>query len=318
MAIMPEVRDPRTRKTPNCSQVLSPTGQSGTGQGAPQAREGRACLSLKQVERTRPVNDLATFDLDEMRRTRRHANVRLGARLLAAQAGQGIDPATARRVRYKPVMLTLTYAEGKQYDPRDVSACLKAIKRQAARQGCQSGGNVWVSELQARGALHYHVVLWIDVRHLLAHPDKSGAWPHGMSNLLWLKDGDAAAYLAGYCSKDKHADELAAAAGHRYPKGCRRYGCGGLSDAAKRVKRYAFLPRYMREQCTVDDDVRRARGGGFASRETGQHWDSEWICVAIHGRRATIVKKGHRLHLLMQVSPEVRNWVLNATRNSEA
>jgi hypothetical protein len=82
---------------------------------------------------------------------------------------------------------------------------------------------VWVAELQKRGALHYHVAIWLPKRVQLPKFDKQGWWPHGSTQRLIAKN--AVGYLMKYLSKISPF--------HKFPKGVRIHGFGGLTQQAR-------------------------------------------------------------------------------------
>lgn len=110
------------------------------------------------------------------------------------------------------VMVTLTYRGADDYRPGHIGSYLLLL-----RNYLQSGliGWAWVSELQRRGAVHYHLVALIEDGARIPKPDDSGMWPHGMSRVERAK---TAFYLLTYTGKERQKDL------GRYPKGCRLYG----------------------------------------------------------------------------------------------
>ena len=70
---------------------------------------------------------------------------------------------TPKGTRENVWFVTLTYRGVDDWQPRHISKCLKA-----ARVWCQRHGQVfryiWVAELQQRGALHYHLAIWLPKR----------------------------------------------------------------------------------------------------------------------------------------------------------
>lgn len=136
------------------------------------------------------------------------------------------------------------------------------------RQWCERRGwklpYEWKAELQKRGAVHYHLLIWMPLRLCVKRYefDSLGWWPHGMTQFVWARC--AARYISKYCSK---------AQADRFPKGLRMHGAGGVDAECRRELRYKLLPKYVRE-VFVDEtaDVVRAKGGGWLEKSTG-----EWI-----------------------------------------
>lgn len=174
----------------------------------------------------------------------------------------------------KSAMLTLTYAKVDQQNPKDVSNLLSCIKKYLNRRGHQFR-YVWVGELQGRGALHYHVLIWLPRGVTLPKPDKRGWWPHGSTNIGWARK--SIGYLLKYASKLKSkalGDENTDPVG--FPKGFRIHGSGGLEPTQREARAHHMLPSWMRNQSTPDEKIRRAVGGGFVSKITGEWFKSPW------------------------------------------
>jgi hypothetical protein len=109
------------------------------------------------------------------------------------------------------VLVTLTYRKASNYKAGDIGTYLKNIK---TRLGKSLYAFAWVAELQARGAVHYHVILVVKVGTDIPMPDKRGYWTHGKSK---IETARTAFYLATYTGKEYQKDLS------RYPKGCRLY-----------------------------------------------------------------------------------------------
>lgn len=174
--------------------------------------------------------------------------------------------ATAGSTRYRKTLVTLTYADADGWEPGHIGTF-----RRRLRDWCKArkipARFVWVAELQQRGALHYHVLVWVPRRYRLPKPDRAGWWPHGMSNIKEAQH--AVSYLAKYASKTT-ADEAI-----RYPKGARMHGAGGLSPESRRHIRYWQAPEWVREALTGRADIRKVVGG-YACRITGEFLPSPW------------------------------------------
>lgn len=162
--------------------------------------------------------------------------------------------------RFKAAMLTVTYAKADTWKADHMSKLTNHMRTFLARRGHKLRG-VWVAELQKRGAVHYHFVVWLPKGITFPKPDKQGWWPHGMTNWQWARK--AVGYLVKYASKMEKE--------HRFPKGCRISGASGLDRSQRMERRWWRMPRYIREHwpnwCS---DITRADGGGFLSRLTGE------------------------------------------------
>jgi hypothetical protein len=162
-------------------------------------------------------------------------------------------------------MLTLTYAEIEGWKPRHLPELLDQVRKWLARRG-HGMAYVWVAELQKRGAMHYHVLLWLPKGLTIPKPDKQGWWRHGLTRVEWARN--AVGYMAKYASK---GDGPA-----KFPKGARIHGCGGLRGEQRQEASYWRRPAWLREVTSIQDQVRRRVGGGWLDVETGELHESPW------------------------------------------
>jgi len=193
-----------------------------------------------------------------------------------------------RRGRWRSVFVTLTYADGSDWEARHISAYLKQMREWSRRRGFVTP-YVWCAELQKRGAIHYHVVFWLPISVRLKRPDKSGAWPHGMSNVQTVK-ANAVGYLMKYVAKGTEKS---------LPRGARVCGSGGLDPQARLEFHYWRLPRYVRDVIQVGERCRRNPGGGWYSnrfcRPLMQSDWGLWACGRVGDDTLIALKKGaHR------------------------
>lgn len=175
--------------------------------------------------------------------------------------------------RWKRLFLTLTYAEAGGWASKDVSAYLATVREWCRRRRFKAR-YVWVAELQKRGAVHYHVCLWIPRRYRLPFADASGWWPHGVSNVSEVKSGCVGlmAYLRKYMSKMGPEQSVA------LPKGARMFGSGGLDQEQRREIRYRCAPYWVRDALGTYADIRRTVGG-WMDRLTGEFIASPWKVI---------------------------------------
>ena len=138
--------------------------------------------------------------------------------------------------------ITLTYRCVDDWRPGHISRCLKAVRKWCKKQHIPFR-YVWVAELQKRGALHYHVALWLPKRVQLPKFDKQGWWPHGMTQRVIAKN--AVGYLMKYLSKISPF--------HKFPKGVRIHGCGGLTQQARGICTWLNLPTWCKQSYGVGD-----------------------------------------------------------------
>lgn len=194
------------------------------------------------------VNALAAFNA-QRRLSRMRRGVIAGGELHRDEAGASIIV----------LMITLTYRPDVEWRPEHISSCLTAWREEL---GVQRLRYVWVLELTKAGRPHYHVVIWLPSDRRLRMPDRSGAWPHGMSRTEVARN--PVGYLVKYATKGTDGGKL--------PRGARLFGVGGLSAAGRIKRAWRMLPRYQRVRCEADELVRRMKGGGWISRVTGEWW----------------------------------------------
>jgi len=175
----------------------------------------------------------------------------------------------------RPIMQTLTYRNADDWQPHHIADYLRIVTKHFQRRGLPFH-RVWVAELQERGAVHYHVVVWLPRRAWLPKADREGWWPHGSTNNSSSRKPvrDATAYVVKYASKLDTKE-------HSFPKGLRMHGCGGLERAQREQKSHHMLPGWIREQTAPEHMIRRCPGGGFFSPITGEHFLSPWILETI-------------------------------------
>lgn len=159
--------------------------------------------------------------------------------------------------RWIPWFITLTYRRKEDWRANHVKDYLKRIRSWLYRRGLPMI-YLWVAELQKRGAVHYHVLLWVPKGQWLPYSDRQGWWTHGSTNAKPARK--AVGYMMKYVSKEASKD------GHDFPKGARIYGVGGLTDLARRVIRYWKAPKWFRKHLPVDIepsgfDLHRENGG---------------------------------------------------------
>lgn len=175
-------------------------------------------------------------------------------------------------------MQTLTYrGDNRDWKPEHISRYLDALRKwHYAKTGSKTVRYAWVAELQQRGVIHYHVVIWLE--HGLTPPkgdrqwsstDRKGLkvwhapmWVHGMSNRLQATA--PVAYLMKYASKI----ESKSVGG--FPHGARIHGCGGLDESGRGCRRWVLWPSYVQANAAVNDRFRPAPGGGYVNAETGE------------------------------------------------
>lgn len=177
-------------------------------------------------------------------------------------------------------MVTLTY-RGTNADWRadHLKECWHRFRAWCNRQGLRAR-YVWVAELQQRGTIHYHAVIWLPVGVRCPAFDSRGWWPHGMTNRKAVRHS-AVGYLMKYLSK---GTEVGAGS---FPKGARLYGVAGLDHAGRRARRWLRLPAFVQGNSSIFDEWRRLPGGGWAS-PAGVRFVSEFEPAIVGGRRCLL------------------------------
>lgn len=176
-------------------------------------------------------------------------------------------------------MQTLTYAgDNRNWRPHHITDYINALRIwHRNRTGCPKVRYAWVAELQQRGVIHYHVIVWTE-GVTPPKPDtawkhsKKGIqppmWPHGMSNRL--KSTAPVAYLMKYASKIESKNI------GTFPHGARIHGAGGMDASGRAIRRWVLWPSYVQGNASVSDRFKPAPGGGYLNADTGEHLESEW------------------------------------------
>ena len=222
--------------------------------------------------------DAIEIDQHEMRLRRLKKNVITSARL---------HERDLRGSEYHCLFITLTYRSHKQdwwnplagWEPKQITSYINAVKLWYKRRGyaCRY---VWVLELTKKGRPHYHVMFWHPKKLSMPKADKRGWWPHGMTNTQ--KARNAVGYLAKYASKGGDF--------HLLPRGGRIYGIGGHSAGARVERAWWNLPVGVRRWGFPADRWRRAPGGGWVCRASGE-WRASLWSVLLHGGRVFAVPR---------------------------
>lgn len=174
-------------------------------------------------------------------------------------ADKGFRPAQAWFV-------TLTYKGATDWKRDHIKKAMQAFRDwcKVRRIPCRY---TWVAELQARGAVHYHLLAWLPQGRRMPKWDRRTVtptgrkmacwWPHGMTNTQPARSG--VGYLMKYMSK---LGELT-----KFPKGIRLYGIGGLDQDGKNVRTWLNLPEWVKCSYGVGEIKRIKRG--FCEKSTG-------------------------------------------------
>lgn len=176
--------------------------------------------------------------------------------------------------RWNKKFLTLTYRDRDGWRPGHFSKFRDALRQWCKRRKVKCRF-VWVAELQERGAIHYHVVVWLPKGKFLPFADAKGWWPHGATNIKTAQS--PISYIAKYASKTT-ADSV-----HGYPRGARMHGAGGLDPESRRHIRYWQAPFWVRDALSGRADIRKVQGG-YMNKFTGEFLPSPWrVCIGPDG-----------------------------------
>ncbi len=176
-------------------------------------------------------------------------------------------------------MVTLTYRPGQEWTPGDMPAFTRQVRKWCDRRAIRYRF-VWVAELQQRGAVHYHVLIWLPKGVTMPKPDKQGWWPHGSTRIEWARC--AGGYLAKYASKGDEG---------RFPKGCRIHAAGGMSGIYRKTWQWWKRPRYVREAFPSQAETVRRIRGGWANLDTGEVVESEWFFLGFFEHQPVFRRK---------------------------
>lgn len=239
-------------------------------------------------ERSEPLAGLVTSKTSDTGGTERIEIDRIRSRISrlkkAVQNGAHALDADAHvrggGFRWTRVFVTLSYADVDTWEPGHISSFAKIVREWFRRKVGVTFRMQWVLELQKRGAVHYHCMIWVPSRFLFPYPDKQGWWPHGSSNLARVEGGiqRPVSYMAKYASK------VGVHQCQRVPKGARMHGCNGLTDEGKRWVRWWRAPVFARDALGGAADIRKVKGG-YVDKLTGEFHESPWrVTITPDGR----------------------------------
>jgi hypothetical protein len=173
--------------------------------------------------------------------------------------------------RVRRIFVTATYRPGEDWHPRDIHRLVDRYQQWGKQRGF-SVPYVWVAELTQAGRVHYHLMLWIPIDVAFPPlPDKQGWWVKGMTNAQLSHS--PVNYLAKYASKGNQGS-------HKFPKGLRMHGRGGLTATMRLRVTYALAPPWLKELVPSEHGVQRVtkqwipfgRYGPAAERIAGGRW----------------------------------------------
>lgn len=161
--------------------------------------------------------------------------------------------------------VTLTYKNLGDWEPNHVRDFLGRVRVWLSRRGYKLH-YVWVAELQKRGAVHYHLLIWLPPGMVMPKPDKRGWWPHGSTNTDVAKKRTG--YLMKYVSKGEKDKK-------KFPKGIRIYGYSKHFVGISRRVAFYRAPLWLREKFPSYHNCHLLRKTGFwVDKLTGETFDT--------------------------------------------
>lgn len=109
------------------------------------------------------------------------------------------------------IRVTLTYRGVDDWRPKHITEFIRKVRRYL---GKSMYGYFWVSEMQKRGAVHYHVAFVVKKGMRFPKPDDEGYWTYGMTRIEKIRH--IYSYFAKYMQKEEQKEG--------YPKGIRVFG----------------------------------------------------------------------------------------------
>ena len=178
------------------------------------------------------------------------------------------------------VMITLTYRDALGWAPNDIREYMLRLR---GEHKSRLLAYAWIMETQARGAPHYHVMLYLKRGTLIEKPDTSGAWSHGMSK---IETARSPFYILRYAGKEYQKEML--------PSGARMFAVW-VSESITEPEKYLLfrissLPGWFRDEIAALREAgvgvsvggwRRASGGGWLLESTGEVYTSPWSLVGV-------------------------------------
>ena len=228
-------------------------------EGARRPRSGRAPLGLSTTATS------ATAGLHEISISARYLRAQRARESILTRANLLDMQLREARAPYWCAFVTLTYARMGDWSAGHVTQFNERLREHLRRRG-HAFPYVWCAELQQRGAVHFHQLVFLPRGTMLPKPDQQGWWTHGMTKIERARN--AVPYIAKYAGKMIVAEA--------FPPGLRLTGAGGLSEYSRAHARYVRLPGYVRRAFPFGASIARAPGGGYMDTSTGEVVTSEW------------------------------------------
>lgn len=158
-------------------------------------------------------------------------------------------------------MITLTYKGVHDWQPNHIRNFMQAFRKMFGKKLI---GYAWVAELQERGAVHYHVMVYLKGVKSLPHFDDLGLWSHGMTRVDRAR---TPFYIITYSGKSAQKTG-------RFPKGLRMFAVWLSPAAVAEHILYQFSltakPQWVKDIILQFDSLyssrirpKRVQGGGW-------------------------------------------------------
>jgi len=185
-----------------------------------------------------------------------------------------------------PWMFTLTYRGVDDWRPNHIKDFLQRIRVYLRRRGI-GFHYVWVAELQKRGAVHYHAIIWLPRGFKLPYSDDRGWWPHGFSEQKPARKG--VGYLMKYTSKGSD--------GMKFPKGLRIYAFSRTFFSVRCRVAFYKAPRWVREKYfSFHNCLLVRKSGGFLEKVSNFFHKSlvkyDFMCYSFDYKGCFLLKSG--------------------------
>lgn len=206
---------------------------------------------------------------------------------------------------YVPWLCSLTYRDLNGWSPNDIKYFLNRVRSHLYRRNLPFV-YCWVAELQKRGALHYHVMIWLPKGLKLPKFARFGWWNHGFTDQKIARK--SVGYLMKYISKTDTK--------HSFPRGVRIYGYGGASVTTKRRIRFFRCSSSVRSLIIssgltyADVDMRRT-SGGRVDLLSGWFFESTWKVYFLRGCPVfyKLLDGYADFHLLIDIFERIDNYI---------
>jgi hypothetical protein len=168
--------------------------------------------------RNRNTGEVLSYDVGWMRYNRMRKAVKAWAGLNVGKEAQ-------------LAMITLTYRPGEDYQADDKRDFIQKLRRGLNKRLL---GYAWVAELQRRGVIHYHLLLYVIKGTNIPHPDEVGWWIHGLTTVT--NRIRTPFYLLKYVGKEYQKDF------DKFPSGIRAFAVVLTDQGEKMQLRLIRLP----------------------------------------------------------------------------